>query len=304
MDDMPCEVLDREAVPRGAAPFPGPRADVRRCGAVRERVPERATQADRSGRAGCAFPAWSRPDRVREGPAAVDPVAALLAGRPAPADVAAGLAPWYLVAVLRLVPGDGADPASDDGAGVVDLFARSRPRPLVAPAPDGSPADLVALVPCREELRVRRAVDCLGRRLSGRAWCGVAVRGRDEIPAGYREAVEVLELARSTAGAPGVYHREDLLVEYAVTRDAAIADELAAIVEPLMSQTVLRDTLRALIGADYNRSRAARDLFIHRSTLDYRLRQIENITGQHPGTGRGARLLGAALAAYAARRSD
>jgi sugar diacid utilization regulator len=147
----------------------------------------------------------------------------------------------------------------------------------------------------------QRIVRDLGRRLQGRVWCGVASRVRAEIPAGYREAVDVLALARAAGSDPGVYGRDDFLVEYAVAQHDLVAGNLTAIIEPLMADPVLRETLEALIRADYNRSKAAKDLFIHRSTMDYRLRRIEKITGHSPMTGRGAQLLGAAMTVHALR---
>ncbi|WP_374192733.1 helix-turn-helix domain-containing protein [Streptomyces sp. MBT62] len=62
------------------------------------------------------------------------------------------------------------------------------------------------------------------------------------------------------------------------------------------------ETLKALIAADGNRARAASELIIHRSTIDYRLQRIEQLTGHSPTTICGMRTLCTALAARALLR--
>ncbi|MGC7101688.1 PucR family transcriptional regulator [Amycolatopsis lurida] len=217
--------------------------------------------------------------------------ARLIADGTAPPHVEPLLAQLYVVAVLQAGPRGQAE--------LTETLAGYGQETLVAPCPSGA----VALIPDDDGDRSTLVVRELGRRLRGRVWCAVSGRARAEIPDGYREAVDVLKLAKAAGSEPGVYGRDDFLVEYAVSQHEAVADNLVEIIRPLMASTVLRETLGVLIRADYNRSRAAKDLYIHRSTLDYRLRRIEKITGHNPMTGRGAQLLGAAMTVYASRNS-
>ena len=54
-----------------------------------------------------------------------------------------------------------------------------------------------------------------------------------------------------------------------------------------------------LVTTNGNRSQAAEQLIIHRSTLDYRIRRIEQLTGLYPGGVRGINVLSAAVTAHA-----
>nr|WP_246563360.1 helix-turn-helix domain-containing protein [Streptomyces roseirectus] len=57
--------------------------------------------------------------------------------------------------------------------------------------------------------------------------------------------------------------------------------------------------MTAFVDADCSGNKAARTLFIHRSTLDHRLSRIGDATGYDPTGGRGAQTLTAALIAEA-----
>ncbi len=98
-----------------------------------------------------------------------------------------------------------------------------------------------------------------------------------------------------------MYSISDVLVEYAVIRHEEVTENLVAVIKPLRAHAVLWETLTALIDADYNRNKAAKNLFIHRSTLDYRLQRIASVTGCDPTSGRGVQLLTAALIADTVR---
>ena len=107
-------------------------------------------------------------------------------------------------------------------------------------------------------------------------------------------------LALATAvHAPGVYDLNDVLVDYAVLRQPATSAALARLVAPVVGNSVLYETLQAFIDADGNRSRAAARLVIHRSTLDYRLQRIEQVTGCRPTSARALGMLSAGLTAHA-----
>jgi DNA-binding PucR family transcriptional regulator len=69
----------------------------------------------------------------------------------------------------------------------------------------------------------------------------------------------------------------------------------------LLSCERLYETLKAFVRCGHNRARTARELFIHRTTMDYRIRRIEEITGYDPASGRGSQVLAAAVTLFSLR---
>lgn len=131
--------------------------------------------------------------------------------------------------------------------------------------------------------------------LSGAVWLAVAWRANTGIEEGRLEASVVLGLVTSLAQPPGVYGVEDVVVEYALVQDTSALVALLSLIAPVVRQQSLRTTLEALVATGGNRSKAANALDIHRSTLNYRLGRIEQLTGQTPLTARGLQTLAAAL---------
>ncbi|GAA3661258.1 PucR-like helix-turn-helix protein [Lentzea atacamensis] len=217
-----------------------------------------------------------------------DLAAELIAGRSVPQAVLDSLAARYLVVVARsCANGRGkAVPAEIAGPGV--LTTRHE-------------GDLVLLIPDIDAGRTTRITGHLTQWLNGNGWLAVAKRGRAQLSDGFREAGDVLRLVAAGRRQSGMYSISDVLVEYAVIRHQGVADNLVAVIKPLRAHAVLWETLTALIDADYNRNKAAKNLFIHRSTLDYRLQRIASVTGCDPTSGRGVQLLTAALIADAVR---
>ncbi|MFC3895761.1 PucR family transcriptional regulator [Lentzea rhizosphaerae] len=160
------------------------------------------------------------------------------------------------------------------------------------------------LVPARDE---QCAVDLcrqVHQRLGGEAWLAVSWCSSSEVDFRREEAHAVLNLVRDGARQPGVYQLDDVLVEYAVLQDPSTVDQLTALITPVLRQDLLHATLKAFITANGNRSKAADALKIHRSTLDYRLGRIEQLTGCQPTSDRGVQLLAIALATCAAPREN
>lgn len=108
------------------------------------------------------------------------------------------------------------------------------------------------------------------------------------------EGRAVVDLARRLGRPPGLYGSKDLLLE-------AMADShhsaLAELLRPLDGRNELLATLETWFDCDRDRQRAARALFIHPNTLDYRLQQVADRTGIDPRSTRGAALLMAACVA-------
>ncbi|MEU0534149.1 PucR family transcriptional regulator [Amycolatopsis tolypomycina] len=171
-------------------------------------------------------------------------------------------------------------------------------------APDGAltalgPAGGFVLLPAGDEARAAQLARRAHAALPGRVWMAVSWRPRGEVVWGRQEAGKVLSLARAADHQPGVYLLADLLVEFAVAREPTVSDNLVRIIEPLLQHPALLETLKVLVATDGNRSQAAERLIIHRSTLDYRIQRIEQLTGLHPGSVRGINVLSAALTAQA-----
>jgi DNA-binding protein Fis len=155
---------------------------------------------------------------------------------------------------------------------------------VLAPAAD----EASALTLCRE----------VQRRLGGDVWFAVSWRSRQEVSAGRQQASSVLALARGGGRPPGTYQVGDVLVEYAVMQDSSVMSNLVSLITPILRQEALRTTLEVFIDANGNRSKAASVLKIHRSTLDYRLSRIEQLTGCQPTSARGVQMLATALGTY------
>lgn len=163
---------------------------------------------------------------------------------------------------------------------------------------DGS---VVLLLPDVDPESTRSAIERLTACLPAEGWVAVAHRPVDEIADGYREAADTAHLLQAGQRPSGTYRMTDVLVEYAATRDPAVVDRLASIISPLSGHPVLRETLTVWIDADRNRSQAAKRLFVHRNTLNYRLGRVAEITGLDPTTGRGVQQLAIAMIAESIR---
>ena len=90
---------------------------------------------------------------------------------------------------------------------------------------------------------------------------------------------------------------EWLAVELAVSRQPAVQERLAELLNLRKHATDLLHTLRVLFDCGLDRERTTKALYIHRRTLDYRLGRIGELTGLDPSTAHGIQLLRAALTA-------
>ncbi|MEU0526059.1 PucR family transcriptional regulator [Streptomyces niveus] len=207
-------------------------------------------------------------------------------GHPVPADVLEGLTPRYLIAVVRLAE-PGREVETLRAVAGEDTLLTHRNGNVVLFIPVGGPGS--------GERSVTRVTQCLG----GRGWLATAERDRARLFDGFNEASYVLRLVVAGLRPSGAYTISDVLVEYAVTLHEKVRTDLAAVITPLRANKVLWETLTAFVDSDYSRNKAARSLFIHRSTLDYRLRRIGDVTGCDPTSGRGAQTLTAAMIAEA-----
>ncbi|GLZ29001.1 hypothetical protein Lesp02_11910 [Lentzea sp. NBRC 105346] len=131
--------------------------------------------------------------------------------------------------------------------------------------------------------------------LFGSVWLCVSGQTADDLPVVCKDVDELLDLVTSLGRPPGVYRLDDVLFEYAAVSTPEVTAELSRIVTPLLANPVLVETLMALVESDGNRAVAVKRLFIHRSTIDYRLWQVEQLTGLSPVHPRDLAMLSIAL---------
>lgn len=154
------------------------------------------------------------------------------------------------------------------------------------------------LAPAGDRRQALRLARRMRAELGDPVWISVTWRPYEELAGGVREAEDVLRIVCALGRRPGVHELDDVAVEFAVVSNPEVSRRLAALIEPVVSRAQLLRTLKALIAADGNRARAAADLIIHRSTIDYRLGRIEALTGHSPVRVRGLQTLSAALTAH------
>jgi DNA-binding PucR family transcriptional regulator len=131
--------------------------------------------------------------------------------------------------------------------------------------------------------------------VGGEVWFSLAERPAARVALARKEVDEIDALVASLGRPPGVYRIDDMLFESAVMETPEVRDELGKAVAPLLANPVLVETVLALLEADGNRAVAVKKLFIHRSTIDYRLWQIEQLTGLSPVNPRDLAVLGTAI---------
>lgn len=156
-----------------------------------------------------------------------------------------------------------------------------------------------ALLPAEDEARVVQLAKDVCDTLPIPVWMSLSWRTKAEIVSGRREAGKILSLVVVTERPPGAYWLDDVLVEYAVAGEPSVVAKLVQIITPLLEHPALFTTLKALIVADANRSQAADRLIVHRSTLDYRIQRIEQLTGLRTSSIRELNVLSSAMIAQA-----
>lgn len=217
-----------------------------------------------------------------------DRVIAMLAGETAVLEAdGRPVAPAYGVVAVRV---EGIVPQAVESA-----FARyGGPGVLPLVRADGGHV----LVPAECEEDAVRICERVTAALAGPIWTAVAWTPSPSVPDGRAVVDDVLALVSALKMPTGVYQRNDVLVEFAAVRTPVTARIFRKLIAPVMASDVLRKTLEALIVEDGNRTRAAEKLIIHRSTIDYRLLRIEQLTGYSPSSVRGLRTLTAAYAMH------
>lgn len=97
---------------------------------------------------------------------------------------------------------------------------------------------------------------------------------RDRIPSATEDGHELLDVVRRLHRPPGLYHFDDLAIEYQLTRPGRGRDRLETALDAVAEDPELVATLRAHINNGLNRRLTAREMHIHQNTVDYRLKRI------------------------------
>ncbi|MFJ8967012.1 PucR family transcriptional regulator [Lentzea sp. NPDC102401] len=131
-------------------------------------------------------------------------------------------------------------------------------------------------------------------------WAGVAPSDWPGSPAGATDlAHRIAVVVRALGCPPGVYERGDVLLELLAVQDVDAARMLAPAMARVLNHQTLVATLKVLFHTNGNRNEAARRLSLHRSTLDYRLTRIAELTGWNPVSSRDLMMLRTGLAVVA-----
>ena len=208
--------------------------------------------------------------------------------------------------------------ACADGGGSRRGFSFTAPPPGVLAVLGGAPGTLCAVSRDRSMLiavvgtqpapvgtRVR-AVRKLGEEAAG--FCGTAY-GRAFVAGlamsgcaatagrAVREAADVSAVLARSGRRCGAAFSEEVALDILIGTHDGLRRQIAERIADVASRPDLWETLDALYRADLDRGRTARQLGIHRSTLDYRLSRVAQFTGISPTSVQGIQLFAAARAA-------
>ncbi|SUA45649.1 carbohydrate diacid transcriptional activator CdaR [Nocardia africana] len=123
----------------------------------------------------------------------------------------------------------------------------------------------------------------------------------DTLPSAADQAHELLDVVSRLGSAPGLYHFDDLALEYQLTRPGPGREHLGSLLDPLDEHPELLETLQVHITHNMNRQRTARLLNVHINTVDYRLKRIGQLTGFDTTQASGLWHLRSALVAHTYR---
>ncbi|MFG3168552.1 PucR family transcriptional regulator [Streptomyces sp. NPDC048200] len=215
--------------------------------------------------------------------------AALLAGEaPATAAHRAGLslADRYLVLSLHLSgPGAEGDPplvAHHRRANTIQrVLAEHSDGDVLAVVGDPTATALLP-VHCATPVdrdRAYRGLRTLVDVLDVSVHVGAAIVAVADIPAAAVQCADVAEIAVATRRPAGVYHLEDVLVEYQLTRPGPAFELLLERLAPLDDHQDWEETLRSYLRNGCDRRLTAAELHVHPNSVDYRLSRLAGACG-------------------------
>ncbi|MCC3332106.1 PucR family transcriptional regulator [Nocardia abscessus] len=124
----------------------------------------------------------------------------------------------------------------------------------------------------------------------------------DIVPTAADQAHQLLDMVTRLRSVPGLYHFDDLALEYQLTRPGPARDCVGSLLDPLDEHPELLATLEIHIAHNLNRQRTARLLHVHANTVDHRLKRIGQLTGFDPTQASGLWHLRSALVARTYRK--
>ncbi|MFE0626536.1 helix-turn-helix domain-containing protein [Streptomyces sp. NPDC058864] len=140
------------------------------------------------------------------------------------------------------------------------------------------------------------------RDLGGTVRLAVHWKPYNEVTAGQLLVDDICAVVDALGFGPGVYQLDDVLVEYAAAQTPDIAQRLVGMVQPVLADRVLRETLSAVISADGDPDLACELLTLRRKFFDRRLRRVEELTGRRVDGPRDLQVLRTAVAVAAIMR--
>ncbi|WP_328497897.1 helix-turn-helix domain-containing protein [Streptomyces sp. NBC_00414] len=235
---------------------------------------------------------------------------ALLADDPAASHLAHGVNmrvhPGYVVAVIRLPAHPRPTVARREE--ITEALVRRRgvpvmwrdPEELVALAPghpDRSPGtgQSVDTAPAVMESRALSLVRDIAEGVGGACAIGVSAGPVGALAEAFTRARAVSRVAPMQDRPRRLHTLADVFLELGVARLPEAQDWLRDIGRRLSDGPDLIATLETYYRNDMNRVRAAVALNVHPRTLDYRLQRARELTGIHPGSTHGVRVLSVAV---------
>jgi len=225
---------------------------------------------------------------------------ALLADDPAASHLAHGvnmrLHPGYLVAVIHF-PGH-PRPTAARREKITETLVRRQGVPIMWRDPE----ELVAMVPGYSDQSVGTASTVVEDRalsllrdvveaVGGACAIGVSVGTVGALAEAFTRARGVSRVAPAQDRPRRLHTLADVFLELGVARLPEAQDWLRDIGKRLSDGPDLIATLETYYRSDMNRARAAAALNVHPRTLDYRLQRAQELTGIHPGSTHGVRVL-------------
>ncbi|WP_439660227.1 PucR family transcriptional regulator [Lentzea sp. HUAS TT2] len=184
--------------------------------------------------------------------------------------------------------------AWDDAEGIRRMRTALPDQGLLDEDPPKAPVVLIACDRASAEETVREF--CAELSLDGLAVVMSHAEDAASVPEAASTVRRMTPLAVATM-ATGVLRPEMLLLDAVVAEHGELRAELGRIIRPVAERPELLDTLATLYKADLDRGRSASLLGIHRRTLTYRLERVSELTGLHPLSSNGIKLLQVAITA-------
>ncbi|USX56271.1 CdaR family transcriptional regulator [Lentzea sp. HUAS12] len=201
--------------------------------------------------------------------------------------------PSYVVSALR----------PDDARGLARIRAFVKSGSDLGAVFTSTPTGHVVLIPCADSANAMPTAQEFWKRLGGQYWMGCCWRTVADLPSGRREASDLAALAVATGQRPGVFDVKSVALEYTALMNPEVSHSVLKALAPLLSDDLLLETVLAVLDSQGSRKRAARQLLIHRSTVNRRLEKIAELTGHDPSSQRGFMTFTLAMAARSLLRA-